>query len=73
MKKILTDLKLRPGQSEEELLRIAEKKLHGKPACFRILKKSLDARDKNNIRFVYTVEASDRPERKSPTSCTGAA
>lgn len=66
MKKILTDLKLRPGQSEEELLRIAEKKLHGKPACFRILKKSLDARDKNNIRFVYTVEASDRPERKSP-------
>ena len=51
-KQILTDIKLSPAQSERELLRIAEKKLRAKPAYFKILKKSLDARDKGNIRYI---------------------
>ncbi len=58
--KILTlgDIKLPLGKGEEELVRLAEKKLGGKAEYFSIKKKSLDARDKNNLRFVYTVECS---------------
>lgn len=63
MKKILNDIKLFPGQPESELARIAGKKCRLSSPCVRILKKSLDARDKNNIRFVYSIEVSDRPER----------
>ena len=39
-----------------------------KPAYFAIKKKSLDARNKNDVRFVYTVEFSDTPytERDEP-------
>lgn len=70
MKKILTDVKLGVKQDERELLRIAEKNLRAKPAYFRILKKSLDARDKNNIRYIYSIEfsaeAEREPERKFP-------
>ncbi len=48
------------GAEEGELERKAERKF-GKPlAHFRIVKKSLDARDKANIRYVYTVEVSDK-------------
>ena len=63
MKKILNDIKLFPGQPESELARIAGKKCRLSSPCVRILKKSLDARDKDNIRFVYSIEVSDRPER----------
>ncbi len=59
----LSDIKLPVGREESELLRIAEKKLGGKAKYFAVKKKSLDARDKNNIRFVYTVECS-REEKK---------
>ncbi len=54
----ISDIKLPIGRSESELLRIAEKKLGGKAKYFAIKKKSLDARDKNNIRYIYTVECS---------------
>ncbi len=57
----LNDIKLPLGRGEEELLRIAEKRLGGKAAYFVIKKKSLDARDKNNIRYIYTVECSKTP------------
>ena len=49
----LSDIKLPLGKNESELVKLAEKKLGKKPAYFAILKKSLDARDKSNIRFVY--------------------
>ncbi len=51
----LSDVKLNVGQSETALLAIAEKKLGRKAAYFEIKKKSLDARDKNNIKYVYTI------------------
>lgn len=56
----IDNLKLRPGESEEKLLRLAAAKARG---CryFRILRKSLDARDKANIRWVYSVEADTKP------------
>ena len=57
----LSDVKLPLGKGEETLIDIATKKLGKKPAYFAIRKKSLDARDKNNIRFVYTIAFSAAP------------
>lgn len=54
----LSDIKLSITSSESELIKIAEKKLGGKAKYFAIKKKSLDARDKGNIKFVYTIECS---------------
>ena len=54
----LSNVKLSLPADESKLLRIAEKTLGCKPAHFSIRKKSLDARDKNNLRFVYTIEFS---------------
>ena len=56
----LSDIKLPIGKDEKELVAIAARKLGKPPAYFAIKKKSLDARDKNNIRFVYTIEFSDK-------------
>ncbi len=64
--KTLSNVKLNPGQNEKELLRVAEKSLRAKPAYFRILKKSLDARDKNNIKYIYTIEFSARKKEVRP-------
>ena len=60
---IYHNLTLRPGKKEAELLRLCERKLHAPVRYFRILKKSLDARDKSNIKWVYSVECSSRPEQ----------
>lgn len=57
----LSDVKLSLSQNESELVKIAEKKLGRKAAYFAIKKKSLDARDKSNIRYVYTIEFSAEP------------
>ncbi len=54
----ISDIKLPIEKSESELIKIAEKKLGGKARYFQIKKKSLDARDKNNIRYIYTIECS---------------
>ena len=54
----LSDIKLPIGKGEENLIALAGKKLGKTPAYFAIKKKSLDARDKNNIRYVYTIEFS---------------
>lgn len=54
--RVLTDVKLPIEKDESELLKIAEKALKRKPAYFAIRKKSLDARDKSNLRYVYTIE-----------------
>ena len=55
-------LRLRLGEGEELLLARAAAKMRG---CryIRILKKSLDARDKKDIAWVYSVEASKTPIR----------
>ncbi len=58
----LKDLVLRPHEDEKALVRMCERKLHAPVKNFRILKKSLDARDKSDIRWVYTVECSERAE-----------
>ncbi len=60
----LSDIKLPIGRGEEELVKIAEKKLGGKAGYFAIKKKSLDARDKNNIRYIYTVECAREKMRE---------
>lgn len=58
----LSDIKLPLSKSEDELYRIATKKLGKKPSYFAIKKKSLDARDKKDIRFVYSIEFSDEKQ-----------
>ena len=62
----LSDIKLALGQSENELISIARKKLGKPPVYFAIKKKSLDARDKNNIRYIYTIEFSDQAQTFPP-------
>lgn len=52
----LTNIKLRLGESEEKLRETARRALKCNPAYFRIVKKSLDARDKGNIFYVYSIE-----------------
>ncbi len=64
----ISDIKLPLGKSEEELIRIAERKLGGRARYFAIKKKSLDARDKNNIRYIYTVECSKEAWREGEKS-----
>lgn len=54
----ISDIKLPVTTPESELVNVARKKLGGKIGYFAIRKKSLDARDKNNLRYVYTVECS---------------
>lgn len=61
---ILNNLTLRLGQNEHELLKICEKKLRAPCADFHILRKSLDARDKSNIKWVYSVECFSKPQKK---------
>lgn len=55
----IDNIKLNIGENEDKLLSIAKKKLNGALKQFAIIKKSLDARDKNNICWVYSVTASD--------------
>lgn len=56
-----SDLKLSVTEDESKLLAVVRKKLGREPKYFAIRKKSLDARDKNNLRYVYTVECSVKP------------
>ena len=58
----LSDIKLPVEKEERELIRLAEKRLGCKVGYFAIKKKSLDARDKENLRFVYTIEFSKEPQ-----------
>ena len=61
----LSNIKLPIDKSELELVRLAEKKLKRKPAYFAILKKSLDARDKERLQYIYTIEFSAQPQGKA--------
>lgn len=62
----LKNLTLKPYQKESELKKLCERKLRAPCAYFRILKKSLDARDKAEIKWVYTVECSEKPVIRPP-------
>ncbi len=55
-------LTLRPYEKQAALRKLCEKRLHAPVRYFRILKKSLDARDKSDIKWVYSVECSSRNE-----------
>lgn len=62
----LDNIKLNICEKEDKLLSIAEKKLCRPIREFTIIKKSLDARDKNNIYWVYSVAASDETTAPKP-------
>ena len=61
MIKRLDNIKLNITEHEKKLFEIAAKNLGREVRHFEILKKSLDARDKNNVRWVYSIAFSDEP------------
>ncbi len=57
---------------EEHLLAVASKRLRAPVKYFRIVKKSLDARKKNDLHFVYTIEFSSQAQTEvSPLARLG--
>lgn len=62
----LSDIKLSIEAKEEELFKLATKRLGQKPKHFAITKKSLDARNKSDIKYVYTIEFSTQTPPKKP-------
>ncbi len=62
MIKRIDNLKLPVNRPESEVIKLAENKLHGKIKYFKILKKSLDARDKRNVFWLYSVSCSTQAE-----------
>ena len=61
-------LTLPPEGTEEDLKNLCKRKFRGPLRYFKILKKSLDARKKSDIRWVYTVECDSRvPAEKQHT------
>jgi len=64
----LDNVKLNIAESEDKLLKIARKKLGKDVKYFKILKKSLDARDKNNINFIYSIVFSADNVTDNPTA-----
>lgn len=61
----IDNIKLKLGESEERLKKIAEERLRGRCGYIKILRKSLDARNKSDIRWVYSIEAEKVPPRQS--------
>ena len=53
----ITDIKLPPDHSPQDLAKKIEKACGGKPDGYLITKKSVDARKKNDVRLVYSVSA----------------
>ena len=62
MIKIAENVKLPIERNESALLDVARKKLGAPVKYFKIIKKSLDARDKRNIFWLYTIAYSSSPE-----------
>ncbi|MCI8734520.1 MAG: FAD-binding protein [Clostridia bacterium] len=63
----LDNVKLSISESENKLINIARKKLKKEIKYFKIIKKSLDARDKDNIFWVYSIVFSGEKEEESIT------
>lgn len=62
MIKRLDNVKIPAGKGEDELYKLVKNRAGGRLGYFRILKKSLDARDKNNIFWLYSVAYSQSSE-----------
>lgn len=60
----IDNVKLKIGESEEKLKEIAAKKVRNFK-YLRIVRKSLDARDKTNIHWVYSLEVSKEPFKQN--------
>lgn len=58
---ILNNISMPIGSSQDDLVLKCSKKANCKVHCFRILKKSIDARKKNDIHYVFSV-AINEPE-----------
>jgi len=61
------DISLLPGQGEPQLRQKAAKMLHltmGEISSLNIRKRSIDARKKNDVRIIYTVDVTVSPKRK---------
>ena len=68
MIKRLDNVKLPLGKPESDLLKIAAKSLGREVKYFKIIKKSLDARDKRNIFWLYSIAfSSTAEEEQKPT------
>ncbi|MDE6850671.1 MAG: NAD(P)/FAD-dependent oxidoreductase, partial [Clostridia bacterium] len=63
------NVKLQIARPESDLVKIAEKRLGAKVKYFKILKKSLDARDKRNIFWVYSIAYSSENEAEPRPVC----
>lgn len=61
----LDNVKLSVARPESDLIKIAEKKLGAPAKYFKILKKSLDARDKNNVFWLYSLAVSKDCEEET--------
>ena len=65
--KTLSGIKLSIDKDESALMKLAQKQLGRTPGYFAIRKKSLDARDKGNLHYLYTIEFdSVAPPKKPP-------
>lgn len=64
----IDNIKLQVNRPESDLIAIAEKRLHGKVKYFKILKKSLDARNKNNLFWLYSIACSKQPVKQEVKS-----
>lgn len=62
----LDNVKLHIGEDENNLIKVAQKHLKRPIKYFKIIKKSLDARDKSNILWVYSIAFSDKTEQLKP-------
>ncbi len=63
---MIVRLELLPGEPEEKLKTLCEKKLRAPVNYLKILKKSLDAREKSKVRWVYSVECDTRAPVLAP-------
>ncbi len=62
----IRDISLLPGQGEQQLLQKAAKMLHltmAEISSMHIRKRSVDARKKNDVRVIYTVDVTVSPKR----------
>ena len=58
----IRNLSLRPGEGEEQLLARAEKALGCPVKEWKLVKKSIDARKKSDLRIIYTLDAAVKDE-----------
>ena len=71
----ITGVALRPGQDESLLPRLAEKKARlkaGDILSFTVVKKSVDARKKEDVHLVYSLDAAVRDENLALKHCARA-